>query len=148
MLVLSFNGAAVLRPRKLARGLLNGINHERLQWGRGFEAAETATAGMGGVPDETGFNGAAVLRPRKQAIHEGKLSLAGRFNGAAVLRPRKPHDRTPVALALDWLQWGRGFEAAETARIRSCWQVTTCARCFEGCEVDFADRHDSEGGKL
>ena len=84
-----FNGAAVLRPRKPRR---RGPTPER---GRGF-------------------NGAAVLRPRKRALATCVFSASVGFNGAAVLRPRKLPVNAADSFLISKLQWGRGFEAAET----------------------------------
>ncbi len=40
--------------------------------------------------------------------------LPRRFNGAAALRPRKRQLLSVIHRAVFPLQWGRGFEAAET----------------------------------
>ena len=111
-----FNGAAVIRPRRLSErssaivrpGLASmgprsvdrgdhcshvavviGIA-ARLQWGRGRETAERSTALESRCCDH-GFNGAAVFRPRR----------------AGIVEPEHDHGR---------LQWGRGLSTAETSR--------------------------------
>ena len=110
----SFNGAALVRPRKRNSGPLvrsptciasmGPRSFERGNVGRNLEAVSYKAASMGprsfergneeiGVVEavsSSGFNGAALVRPRKQArcrIVRGALALG--FNGAALVRARK-----------------------------------------------------------
>ena len=62
-----------------------------------------------------GFNGAAALRPRKLICNDASRGTGTAcFNGAAALRPRKPITLSASSSPSIELQWGRGFEAAET----------------------------------
>ena len=72
-----------------------------LQWGRGFDTAETCWSKRSSSCTEI-FNGAAVLIPRKLIDSSPEKSARRIFNGAAVLIPRKPSSRTPryVPLAI------------------------------------------------
>src|SRR4051794_33625551 len=93
----SFNGAAVVRPRKGGRV-------------SGRQQAEEAR-----------FNGAAVVRPRKDPKRRTPNQMTIGFNGAAVVRPRKVRERVRIAephLASMGPQWlDRGKPAAAGAAV-------------------------------
>ena len=83
-----FNGAAVIRPRKVVDSQQMVEVIVRLQWGRGHSTAESHAAGhLDGTAQC--FNGAAVIRPRKDRRILGEIVFWNGFNGAAVIRPRK-----------------------------------------------------------
>ena len=136
-------GRASMGPRLFSRGNkrvagCNGGGYDMLQWGRGFSAAETC-----GLPwvvrRMDGFNGAAAFQPRKLRDWRHYHSSQTRFNGAAAFQPRKRGYSVAPSKAVfcasmgprlfsrgntrgwpwkqsrpTWLQWGRGFSAAET----------------------------------
>ena len=86
-----------------------------LQWGRGFEAAETMSGTVKGCREFRGFNGAAVLRPRKRENRDGTRSHESALQwgrGFEAAETRVVGQLSPIAVRL---QWGRGFEAAETS---------------------------------
>src|SRR5215213_9170444 len=80
---ISFNGAAILRPRNA-----------------------TAPAG-GAAASGAGFNGAAILRPRNVHALSCRTARAKRFNGAAILRPRNARRQVSLQARIDELQRGR-----------------------------------------
>ena len=138
----SFNGAAAFQPRKLQGHNTGPPRIARLQWGRGFSAAETCRLLGRWRGACTRFNGAAAFQPRKRespgawAASPGSASmgprlfsrgngqrasrpagLSHRFNGAAAFQPRKRRNPRQCSLRGFRLQWGRGFSAAETLHI-------------------------------
>ena len=60
-----FNGAAVLKPRRVRREVRLGISKFALQWGRGFKTAERVLHQCSQCMRHC-FNGAAVLKPRRE----------------------------------------------------------------------------------
>ncbi len=83
----SFNGAAALQPRKVAR--VQGVNALR-----------------------SSFNGAAALQPRKAKGHDRRRPRRGASMGPRLFsRGRGEADVNHVLC--DTLQWGRGSSAAE-----------------------------------
>ena len=112
-----FNGAAAFQPRKRhGGGTCRSTWHVSLQWGRGFSAAETGR----GLSLLLSLLDAASMGPR--LFSRGNVSgsdlapsRASRFNGAAAFQPRKHGASRPTRFQANvWLQWGRGFSAAET----------------------------------
>ncbi len=86
-------------PRLFSRGnsilpLVGSTYRIRLQWGRGFSAAEMALESPSGPHGTARFNGAAAFQPRKSVLWD--------------LMPQPPF----------LLQWGRGFSAAEISGLR------------------------------
>ena len=140
-------------PRLFSRGnpgagTTGQVTDVRLQWGRGFSAAETRCRAITSRWSRARFNGAAAFQPRKPQPADQYPQGAWRgFNGAAAFQPRKlfyssykprprhdcfngaaafqPRKRHPSANS--WhsgtleLQWGRGFSAAETRSIAESW---------------------------
>jgi len=132
-----FNGAAASQPRSQRQGHSREHPVAKLQWGRGFSAAESAVAavvaseralasmgprllsrGVSGrlfacVASIPGFNGAAASQPR--SLREADLDAEDR---KASMGPRLL-SRGVARAGLDpaqagQLQWGRGFSAAES----------------------------------
>ena len=111
-------------PRLFSRGNLcvastSMVLSLKLQWGRGFSAAETLAAFDSPPLADSSFNGAAAFQPRKprelyRRVREVKPLQWGRGFSAAETRRWGTH-RHPVRL----LQWGRGFSAAETVAVVS-----------------------------
>ena len=131
-------------PRLFSRGNpkrhgRDAMRRSRLQWGRGFSAAEIATppvtlcfrctrASMGPrlfsrgnlnhscvlSCKNNGFNGAAAFQPRKSVVVEcfGRVgrALFQWGRGFSAAEMRQPANRESLS---KWLQWGRGFSAAE-----------------------------------
>ena len=86
----------------------------KLQWGRGFSAAERAD-----VQAYLKMALGASMGPR--LFSRGKLfgflilwQYLLRFNGAAAFQPRKAESEAKKYWIAHWLQWGRGFSAAES----------------------------------
>ncbi len=101
-----FNGAAVFRPRKPNNPHPCARQHQALQRSRGLSTAETAwklTAALPPLVDS--FNGAAVFRPRKL--------LATTYFGT-ILRPASTEPRS-----FDRGNWGAGAWADTTGRCAS-----------------------------
>ncbi len=139
---MSFNGAAASQPRSPGAPWWRSPLTPKLQWGRGFSAAESEArigrgtarleASMGprllsrGVASRTsrrenagtGFNGAAASQPRSPACPSGTGDRKEGFNGAAASQPRS-RGATPHHALVSVLQWGRGFSAAESRRQRT-----------------------------
>ena len=109
-----------------------------LQWGRGFEAAETSSANtrirlLIGLQWGRGFEAAETSKE-----NETLWPRCAGFNGAAVLRPRKLVGDGSQRVVCMLLQWGRGFEAAETAFANSSSNVICglqWGRGFEAAET-------------
>ncbi len=109
----SFNGAAVLGPRRVHKIQAEHNPLHLLQWGRGLGTAESLKP----LEDEERallrFNGAAVLGPRRGGVERGLRQKELCFNGAAVLGPRRGIKCACNAMAARMLQWGRGLGTAE-----------------------------------
>jgi hypothetical protein len=85
--VWSRRSSLVVRPaRSVAAPLCAGLptSHHQLQWGRGFEAAETSAGRRRLGHHAPRFNGAAALRPRKRR----HVRLPSRFDRRASMGPR------------------------------------------------------------
>ena len=108
---------ASMGPRLLSRGVARSCKrpatwHGRLQWGRGFSAAEF---GRGEPPPSKlvrlqwgrGFSAAELT------ILDCRFWILDCFNGAAASQPRSCRQELTQMLAMSGLQWGRGFSAAE-----------------------------------
>src|SRR5260221_511964 len=109
---MSFNGAAVLGPRRARRdwrdraaatGRFNGaavLGPRRARRRSSYERAKK------------GFNGAAVLGPRRVVPARGVGAETLCFNGAAVLGPRrgkkKPRERVKQRASMGPRSWDRG----------------------------------------
>ncbi len=113
----SFNGAAVMRPRKGFQARFQNSPCRTLQWGRGHATAERSSPTRAGHRGCKGFNGAAVMRPRKVFPRILSLVVLSCFNGAAVMRPRKGGSQNGAQTSRSPLQWGRGHATAESQRL-------------------------------
>ncbi len=117
-------------PRLFSRGNSLGCQsgrpkRTRLQWGRGFSAAEISRSEADRCRERWGFNGAAAFQPRKSALRRARP----RWFGGASMGPRlfsrgNPVHRLQRPRGQLRLQWGRGFSAAE---IRSTATSSTVA---------------------
>ena len=139
----------------------------RLQWGRGFSAAETlqawasrqppASASMGprlfsrgnvGLPDvflpgKRGFNGAAAFQPRKQLGKENVPMCPMRFNGAAAFQPRKQFIGSPYRSGVPGFNGAAAFQPRKRSR-SSSWETPTAklqwGRGFSAAETPHGRR--------
>src|SRR5260221_208257 len=134
----TFNGAAVLGPRRVKsmESMLGTLMD--LQWGRGLGTAESGLRGAGGSSRRLPFNGARAWGPGAAGSHPvglvGALGLSvGRrswdrgerkavlvhrvahdpFNGAGVWGPGREYPRHTPLSSTGNLQWGRGLGTAE-----------------------------------
>ena len=83
-----FNGASLIRARKLAIFLSQiGITVE-LQWGLTHSSEETCTHYIP-MTAHLCFNGASLIRARKLGEREGQKATKASFNGASLIRARK-----------------------------------------------------------
>ena len=110
-----FNGAAALRPRKSVRPFATALPTGIASMGPWPCGRGNATDKPEVIGSQRGFNGAVALRPRKSRSSAiGDHRSRSRFNGAAALRPRKCcMDRREFAASTNVLQWGRGLAAVE-----------------------------------
>ena len=88
---------ASMGPRLLSRGeayaAASAPRRDRLQWGRGFSAAERNNAHAAALAAVSGFNGAAASQPRRvEAMNDRDNATVG-FNGAAASQPRREYLR-------------------------------------------------------
>ena len=132
---------ASMGPRLFSRGKRSMPRRRdrqvRLQWGRGFSAAESSSLRSRGDTERASFNGAAAFQPRKGMEYSALPYRIVCFNGAAAFQPRKAvtYDPSRIDNAASMgprlfsrgkfcsshvhtmtfgLQWGRGFSAAES----------------------------------
>ena len=110
----TFNGAAVIQPRKRQSATLNGMWSTLLQWGRGHSTAETVEGLISHAAEKPPSMG-----PR--SFNRGNVALITAAAGDAgpSMGPRSFNrgnnltdicERTKCSI----LQWGRGHSTAET----------------------------------
>ncbi len=116
--------SASMGPRLFSRGNVTRrsclTTRWRLQWGRGFSAAE-----MDRLPPKKAGRGQASMGPRlfsrgNQVQNSNRNQTSMGFNGAAAFQPRKLCEQCGSHLTRGPLQWGRGFSAAEMS-YRELW---------------------------
>jgi len=134
---------ASMGPRLDSRG-----REERWRYGQrhllasmGPRLDSRGRAGQATVRDVAGrFNGAAAGQPRKGARLFRGAWPGIRFNGAAAGQPRKGRVTGREPTRPRWLQWGRGWTAAEGGRL-GCWWS-------RGIRASMGPRLDSRGRRL
>ena len=55
------------------------------------------------------------MEPRRDGVHIQEPRMSASFNGAAASQPRRERNGKTNDLVAYWLQWGRGFSAAESS---------------------------------
>ncbi len=115
----AFNGAAVVRPRRVREYRSPGVTRLLLQRGRGRETAERkqekfAPSGF------RSFNGAAVVRPRRAHLVATLGYRDVTFNGAAVVRPRRGFSGAVIWLSLTTFNGAAVVRPRRAARAVAC----------------------------
>ena len=117
-------------PRLFSRGKprrCSGLREcHKLQWGRGFSAAERICTFQGSALPAWLQWGRGFSAAESYAAHPALLPPM-RFNGAAAFQPRKVVVEPCPSIHPISLQWGRGFSAAESYGLHVWLQVTRLA---------------------
>ena len=87
-----------------------------LQWGRGFDTAETIRTGAISTSRRR-FNGAAVLIPRKLEATQETVERPLRLQWGRGFDTAETEIKLIFSPEAQALQWGRGFDTAETVTV-------------------------------
>ncbi len=128
----SFNGAAVVQPRKVVVSTAERLAPSRFNGAAVVQPRKGAQQYFDNLSKIASMGPRLFNRGKKQATATAVHTMNG-FNGAAVVQPRKGAEDWAQKPYLYWLQWGRGCSTAE--RNHGACLLVVSARRFNGAAV-------------